>query len=70
MSDGDETNRVPCDLINMTRDQVCDMEVDENSAAGTSEYAGDTYYFCSLECKQKFDEDPENFVSRTDDSQS
>lgn len=46
------------------------MEVDERSAAATTEYAGDTYYFCSVECKDKFEADPERYVSRTDASQS
>jgi Cu+-exporting ATPase len=37
------------------------MQVDEGSAAGKSEHAGRTYYFCSAGCKQKFDSDPENY---------
>ena len=54
----------------MTRDQVCGMDVDEKTAAAKSEYADDTYYFCSRQCKEKFDSDPESYVSRTDASQS
>ncbi len=54
----------------MTRDQVCGRDVDENSAAAKLEYAGDTYYFHSEECKRKFESDPESYVSRTDASQS
>ena len=54
----------------MTRDHVCDMDVEERTAAATTEYAGDTYYFCSEECKRKFESDPESYVSRTDASQS
>ena len=46
------------------------MDVDERSAAATTEYAGDTYHFCSAECKEKFIADPERYVSRTDASQS
>ena len=34
------------------------MEVDKNSAAGKSNYAGETYYFCSSSCKAAFDADP------------
>jgi YHS domain-containing protein len=30
----------------MAIDPVCKMEVDEKSAAATSEYKGTTYYFC------------------------
>ena len=54
----------------MARDHVCDVEVDENTAAAKSEYKGDTYYFCSQECKRRFDADPERYVSRSDSSQT
>jgi len=52
------------------RDPVCHMEVDPKSAAGQSQYAGDTYYFCSPQCKQRFDADPEKYVSRSERSQT
>ncbi len=48
----------------MTRDHVCDMDVDEKTAAARMEYEGDTYYFCSEECKNKFATDPDSYVSR------
>ena len=54
----------------MARDQVCGREVDERAAVARTEYAGDTYYFDSEECKNKFEADPESYVSRTDASQS
>lgn len=54
----------------MTRDHVCDQEVDEKTAPAKTEYQGDTYYFHSEDCKRKFESDPESFVSRTDASQS
>jgi Cu+-exporting ATPase len=57
-------------LMSMTRDHVCDMEVDEATAAATTTYKGDTYYFCSVGCKRKFEADPERYVSRTEASQS
>jgi Cu+-exporting ATPase len=38
------------------------MEVDPKSAAGTSNYAGGTYYFCSLSCKTKFDDVPAKYL--------
>lgn len=43
-------------------DPVCGMEVDENKAAGRSQYQGTEYYFCSTGCKAKFDQNPEQFV--------
>ena len=57
-------------LGTMTRDQVCGVDVDEKTAPAKTEYAGDTYYFHSEECRKRFESDPESFVSRTDASQS
>jgi YHS domain-containing protein len=45
-------------------DPVCGMEVDEETAAGKSEYRGKTYYFCAPGCKQAFDKDPEKYIDR------
>lgn len=47
----------------MAKDPVCGMSVDERKASATSEYRGQTYYFCSKGCKAAFDKDPEKFVS-------
>ena len=46
----------------MQKDPVCSMQVDPATAAGSSEYNGKTYYFCSTQCKQKFDRNPKQFV--------
>jgi membrane fusion protein, copper/silver efflux system len=43
-------------------DPVCGMAVDPNDAAGTVEYRGKTYYFCSLECKGKFEKAPGQYI--------
>ncbi len=40
----------------MVKDPVCGRILESESAAGQSEYAGDTYYFCSPDCKGEFDE--------------
>lgn len=47
-------------------DPVCGMDIDSATAAGKSEYKGQTYYFCSLGCKKAFDENPEKYLSKTD----
>jgi YHS domain-containing protein len=44
------------------KDPVCNMTVDEASAAAKSEYDGKTYYFCSVDCKEEFDADPASYV--------
>jgi Cu+-exporting ATPase len=46
----------------MQKDPVCGMQVNPASAAGSSEYNGKTYVFCSASCKQKFDRDPKPFA--------
>ena len=46
----------------MAKDPVCGMEVDEKSATNTSEYQGQTYYFCGSGCKRAFDKEPEKYL--------
>lgn len=46
----------------MAKDSVCDMDVDPKTAAGKSEYQGQTYYFCSPGCKKSFDKEPQKYV--------
>ena len=48
----------------MKTDPICNMTIDGQKAAGTSEYRGTTYYFCSLSCKQKFDADPAKYAEK------
>jgi len=43
----------------MSKDPVCGMELDESAAAGTVEYDGKTYYFCSSQCQTTFEADPQ-----------
>ena len=43
-------------------DPVCGMEVTAEKAAGRHEHAGQTYYFCSQKCLQKFAADPERWL--------
>jgi len=43
-------------------DPVCGMEVNTQDAAGTTQHRGQTYYFCSEDCKKKFDQNPEQYA--------
>ena len=45
------------------KDPVCGMTIEAENAAGTSEFQGETYYFCSPVCKEKFDRNPAQFVA-------
>ncbi len=52
---------VPDELV---KDPVCGMEIHPASAAGSSEYAGQTHYFCNLNCQQSFDAEPEKYATK------
>jgi len=41
------------------------MDIDPATATGTSEYKGQTYYFCSPGCNKSFDKEPEKYLSKT-----
>jgi len=42
----------------MAKDPVCAMEVTPEASVGSTSYKGTTYYFCSANCKNKFEADP------------
>jgi YHS domain-containing protein len=46
----------------MTKDPVCGMNVDENNSQYQSEHKGKQYSFCSEQCKNKFDQHPEQYA--------
>ncbi len=47
------------------KDYVCGMDIETAKAAGQSEYKGQTYYFCGAKCKEKFDRNPEQYLSKS-----
>jgi Cu+-exporting ATPase len=46
----------------LVKDPVCGMQIQTEDAVGSSEYQGQTYYFCSEDCKESFDQNPEKYV--------
>jgi len=44
-------------------DPVCGMAVDTSTAKLTSDYRGNTIYFCAPGCKRAFDKAPEKYVA-------
>jgi len=51
-------------LTEVSIDPVCKMEVEHGRAKAkglTSEYGGETIYFCNPSCKEKFDADPDAY---------
>ena len=47
------------------KDPVCGMTVDPARAAGSHQYEGKTWYFCSLHCLEKFRADPARFTGES-----
>jgi len=45
------------------KDPVCGMTVDPAKAAAKQEFRGNTYYFCSKRCADRFAKEPENFLA-------
>src|SRR5215204_7158766 len=43
-------------------DPVCGMTISPDAAAGHVEHSGQTYYFCSRNCLDRFRADPEQFL--------
>ena len=46
-----------------TKDPVCGMDVDPRKAAAASVHKGETYYFCSASCRDKFEQAPEKYLA-------
>jgi Cu+-exporting ATPase len=44
------------------KDPICGMMVEPDAAAASVEHGGKTYYFCSVDCKEEFEEDPESYI--------
>ncbi|HYL81838.1 MAG TPA: efflux RND transporter periplasmic adaptor subunit [Candidatus Acidoferrum sp.] len=50
----------------MTKDPFCGMDVDMEKAIGaglTADYQGKRFYFCSLDCKEQFDKNPQRYAA-------
>jgi Cu+-exporting ATPase len=44
-------------------DPVCGMSVDPSDAPASREHRGTTYYFCSVWCAQRFDDDADAYIA-------
>ncbi len=45
------------------KDPVCGMDVDPQTAKNQAEHAGQTYFFCSARCRERFVADPEKYLN-------
>ncbi len=59
-----EHHHSPADAPAHTRetDPVCGMTTTPETAAGSAEFGGRRYYFCSTDCHHRFEADPARFV--------
>lgn len=48
----------------MVKDPVCGMDVDPKTVPLSSNYQGQTYYFCSVGCKKAFDKEPQKYAAK------
>ena len=48
------------------KDPVCGMSVDPATAKFSAEHAGETYYFCSAKCHDKFVADPGAYLTKAE----
>lgn len=46
----------------MEHDPVCGMSIDRTAAAGSMEWQGKMYYFCSEACLRQFRQSPERYA--------
>ncbi|MBA3521304.1 MAG: YHS domain-containing protein [Gemmatimonadales bacterium] len=53
--------------MEQVKDPVCGMTIARGEAAGQTSREGRTYYFCSTECRQSFQANPERYASTTDE---
>jgi Cu+-exporting ATPase len=52
----------------VAKDPICGMTVDPRKAAAKIDHAGQTYYFCSKGCAQRFAQSPEKYAAATAES--
>lgn len=57
MSESTDQRREP------VTDLVCGMQVDPATSEHRSEYQGTTFHFCSDHCRERFEDDPERYLS-------
>lgn len=50
--------------VAMARDAVCGMEMDPERATAQVDYQGQTYYFCSTTCLDRFVAEPEKYANK------
>jgi len=47
---------------NKVQDPICLMKVEKNENTLNYQWEGKTYYFCSENCKEQFEKEPERYL--------
>ena len=47
----------------LVKDPVCGMEINPETSAGSFEYGGKVYFFCSKSCLERFQADPSRYLN-------
>jgi Cu+-exporting ATPase len=50
-------------VIDLAKDPICGMKVDEKNAKYVSTHSGRDYYFCSATCKGTFEKNPMKYMN-------
>ena len=53
----------------LVSDPVCCMQFDSSQAAAQTIYQGQTFFFCSEDCRRTFEENPKEFVGQSAQAQ-
>ena len=48
----------------MNTDPVCGAPIEPEGSLYSSEYGGETFFFCSASCKEQFDMNPAAYAAR------
>lgn len=51
-------------MLDKITDPVCAMSINPHEALAQTNYRGQTYYFCSQECREKFEKHPEKYAAQ------
>ena len=54
----------------MDRDPVCGMEMRPGQEAASVPYQGQTFHFCSAECKQMFEARPKDYIKDAEQAET
>lgn len=51
-------------MLEREKDLVCGMEVEKTTADGPVDFEGRQFYFCSPGCKEKFANNPQEYLGK------